>query len=165
VTCDLRVTAGPSHSDRARSVVAIPCHRALLEIRGSLSGFCGGALGWAFHDQRQRDPPDGLSDCVLDIDGKVAPVPIRHFVLHNLRQGFLGPGFGCFKVVQIQPFTVGRASPSWMSKKKQGMGAPALANAIRQRRGTRSLFHKRLSRKPPMFPGRQPPEPSCRASR
>jgi hypothetical protein len=46
------------------------------------SRFCSEALQGAFHDQRQRDPPDDLSGHVLDIDGKVAPIPIRHFVLH-----------------------------------------------------------------------------------
>src|SRR4051812_34362970 len=40
----------------------------------------------------------------VGVDGKVAPIPIRHFVLHNLRQGFLGR----FKAVQVQPLTVGR---------------------------------------------------------
>jgi hypothetical protein len=31
------------------------------------------APGWAFHDQRKRDPPDYLSGRALDIGGKVAP--------------------------------------------------------------------------------------------
>jgi hypothetical protein len=58
-----------------------------------------------------------------------------------------------------------KASPSWMSKKKRGMGTPALENAIRQRRGARSLFQQGLSLRPPMLPGHRSPGPSCRASR
>ena len=52
-------------------------------------------------------------------------VPIRHFVLHNVGQGFPGLILGRFKVVQVQPRSVGlKASPSSMSKKTRGMGAP-----------------------------------------
>ena len=51
-------------------------------------------------------------------------VPIRHFILHNLRQGFLGLILGRFKVVQVQPRSDVKSSPSSMSKKTRGMGAP-----------------------------------------
>jgi hypothetical protein len=43
-----------------------------------------------------------------NVDGKVTPVPVRHFVLYDLGQGFLGLFLGRFKVVQVQPLTVGR---------------------------------------------------------
>ena len=89
-------------------------------------------MGWAFHDQRQRHPPDDLPGRALDIDGKIAPIPIRHFVLHNVGQGFLGLILGRFKVVQVQPLTVGREVLAIMDvEEKRGMGAPELENNVR----------------------------------
>jgi len=66
---------------------------------GSLSGICCRALGRAFHDKRQRDPPDDLSGHVFHIDSKVAPVPIRHFILHDLGESLLGLSLGRVRVV------------------------------------------------------------------
>jgi hypothetical protein len=90
---------------------------------GSLSGICCRALGRAFHDKRQRDPPDDLSGRVLDIDGKVAPIPLRHFVLHDVGESFLGLLLGRCKALQFHPLTVGREGLAIMDvEEKVGHG-------------------------------------------
>ena len=99
-------------------------------------------MGRAFHDQRQRDPPDDLSSRVLHIDGKVTPVPVRHFVLHNVGQGFLGLILGRFKAVQVQPYTVGREVLAILDVEEKAWRGDSFPERIPTNSGWCGLFVK-----------------------
>ena len=134
------LTEGGRRPGNTRRTISEAVEKEIVEAVFPLLGVRRRALRWAFHDQRQRDPPDELSGRVLHIDGKVAPVPVRHFVLHNLGQGSLSLFLGRFKVVQVQPFTVGREGLAIMDVEEEARHGDSLPESIPTNLGWCGLF-------------------------
>src|SRR6185436_386436 len=89
VTCDLRVTTGSSPSDRARSVSIIDAYRRRSTASASVT-------------PKMLCPASSFTTTT-----KITPVAIRHFVFHDVGQGFLSLSLGRLKVPQLQPDIIG----------------------------------------------------------